>query len=207
MHPNPAFRAGDEAKALALVRDRGFGTLAVCGADGPLLSHVPVHLADDGGHVDLHLVRSNPILRTLSDSRPAVIAVQGPDGYVSPNWYGIDDQVPTWNYVAVHLRGSLRRLPQGEMRAMLDRQAVPYETRANPARPWTAAKMTLEVLDRMMRQIVPCRMGVETVDATWKLSQNKSRDVRLRAADAMAAGDGIGTDLPALARMMRREGP
>jgi transcriptional regulator len=205
MHPNPSFRGGGDDRALALLRDRGFGTLAVNGAEGPLLSYVPLHPAADGGHLDLHLVRSNPILRALPTE--AVAAVSGPDGYVSPDWYGVDDQVPTWNYVAVHVRGRLERRPDDEMRAMLDRQAEPYETRVNPDRPWTAAKMTPEVLRRMMRQIVPCRLIVDRIDATWKLSQNKPDAVRLRAADAIEAGD-LGTDLATLAALMRQpEGP
>ncbi|MFO6465003.1 FMN-binding negative transcriptional regulator [Jannaschia sp. KMU-145] len=205
MHPNLTFRSDADARTLDLIRDRAFGTLAVNAADGPLLSHIPVHLSGDASHVLLHLVRSNPILRALGDGLPAVIAVTGPDGYVSPNWYGIDDQVPTWNYVAVHLRGPLRRLDPGEMRATLDAQSEPYEMRTNPEMPWTADKMTPEVLERMMRQIVPLRMDVDSIAATWKLSQNKPDDVRLRAADAIETAE-IGSDLPELARMMRTEG-
>jgi transcriptional regulator len=201
LHPNPAFRAGADAGAVALIRDRGFGTLAVNAPDGPLLSHVPVHLSEGCDHIDLHLVRSNPILRCLPAA--AVIAVTGPDGYVSPDWYGVADQVPTWNYVAVHVRGRLERRQTEEMRAMLDRQAVPYEARTNPDRPWTTGKMTPEVLERMMRMIVPCRFAIDGIDATWKLSQNKPDAVRLRAADAIERA-AIGADLPALAALMRR---
>ena len=200
MHPNPAFRAGTEAQALALVRARGFGTLAVNGPGGPLLSHVPLLLASDGATLDLHLVRSNPILRALPAE--AVVAVAGPDGYVSPDWYGVADQVPTWNYVAVHLRGPLERLDDGAMRAMLDRQSEATEERLRPKTPWRSAKMTPEVLARMMRGIVPCRMRVAEVDATWKLSQNKPDAVRLRAADGVAAA-GIGAETGRLAALMR----
>lgn len=199
MHPNPAFRNGSPARDRAFLRDRGFGTLAVNGADGPLLSHVPFLLSEDAGSVELHLVRSNPILRALPCD--AAIAVTGPDGYVSPDWYGVADQVPTWNYVAVHVRGRLDRLPDDEMRAMLDRQSAGYEARLAPKPPWTTGKMTPEVLDRMLRQIVPCRMAVASIDATWKLSQNKPDAVRLRAADAV--GDGTGSELDALAELMR----
>lgn len=200
MHPNPSFRATPEARALALVRERGFGTLAVAAEDGaPLLSHVPVLLSPDGAWLEMHLVRSNPILRRLP--APAVVAVQGPDGYVSPDWYGADDQVPTWNYVAVHLRGPLERMPQEGMRALLDRQSAAYEERLEGKRPWTADKMTPEVLERMMRQIVPCRMAVEDVQSTVKLGQNKPEPVRLAAAARME--EGLGQELGALAAMMR----
>ena len=200
MHPNPAFRGATEARALALARARGFGTLAVNGPDGPLVSHVPVLLSADGRSVDLHLVRSNPILRALPGT--AVIAVTGPDGYVSPDWYGVADQVPTWNYVAVHLRGSVRALRGEAMRDMLDRQSAAFEARLAPKPPWTADKMTPEPLKRMTRQIIPCRMEVASVESTFKLSQNKPDAVRLRAADGVEAA-GLGVETGALAAAMR----
>lgn len=202
MHPNPAFRGTPTDQNLAFARSRAFGILTVNGADGPVLSHIPFLLSDDGRTADLHLVRSNPIARALDAPLPAVIAISGPDGYVSPDWYGVDDQVPTWNYVAVHLRGTLAALPADTMRDMLDRQSGHFETLLLPKTPWTTPKMTPDVLDRMMRQIIPCRLTLSDVQGTWKLNQNKPDDVRLRAADAMAQS-GIGTDTAALATLMR----
>ena len=197
MHPNPAFRGEDRARHIAFARERGFGTLAVNADPAPLLSHVPFLLTEDGDTADLHLVRSNPIAR-LGET-PAVISVTGPDGYVSPDWYGTADQVPTWNYVAVHLRGRLVPLSPDAMHDMLDRQSAAYETRLDKT-PWTTAKMTPEVLTRMMRQTLPFRLEIETIDGTWKLGQNKPDDV-CRAAAAEVAG-GLGHELPALARLM-----
>ncbi|MGB3407025.1 MAG: FMN-binding negative transcriptional regulator [Jannaschia sp.] len=199
MHPNPAFRNTPDARTLAFARDRAFGTLAVNAERGPLLAHVPFLLSPDADRADIHLVRSNPIVRLLD--RDAVIAVTGPDGYVSPDWYEVSDQVPTWNYVSVHIRGRLSRLPDEAMRDMLDRQSAAYEARLAPKAPWTAAKMTPEVLERMMRAIVPCRLDVMGIDATWKLSQNKPDAVRLRAAEKMETG--LGTELGFLAELMR----
>ena len=203
MHPNPIFHTATADANLAFARTRSFGTLAIDGGDGgPLLAHVPFALHADGAHADLHLVRSNPIARALGTPRPAVIAVSGPDGYVSPDWYGLPDQVPTWNYVAVHLRGTLTRLGAEEMRAILDRQSADYEARLLPKTPWTADKMTPDALDRLMRQIVPLRFALEGVDGTWKLGQNKVAAARLSAATALAES-GVGQEVGALAALMR----
>ena len=79
MHPNPAFRQSPASRNLAFAHDRGFGVLAVNAPAGPLLSHVPFLLAEDGGAAELHLVRSNPIARALGGPQPAVLAVSGPD--------------------------------------------------------------------------------------------------------------------------------
>ena len=152
--------------------------------------------------LELHLVRSNPTLRALDAPKCAVVAVNGPDSYISPDWYGIDDQVPTWNYVAVHIRGVLARVPQEELRGVLDRLSAQFELRLSPKPAWMASKMTHDVLDKMMRMIVPCRMHVEAIEGTWKLNQNKADAVRLRAADYVA-GDGIGTMMAEMAQLMR----
>ncbi len=201
MHPNPVFHDAETAQNLAFARARAFGVLAVSGQEAPLISHVPFLISEDGEWAELHLVRSNPIVRMLKEARPARIAVSGPDGYVSPDWYGVPDQVPTWNYVAVHLTGALELRPDEELRGLLDRQSAFYEARLAPKPPWTTSKMGAEALDRMMRMIVPARMRITGTDGTWKLSQNKTDAARAGAAEAIAGS--IGAELEELAALMR----
>ncbi len=202
MHPNPAFRQSPRERNIGFARERAFGVLAVNGAEGPLLAHVPFLLTEDGATADLHLVRSNPIVRALATPQAAVIAVSGPDGYISPDWYDMADQVPTWNYVAVHLRGTLALLPEGGMHDMLDRLSAHFEEQLRPKKPWTTVKMPEEILGRMMRQIVPVRLAVEVIDGTWKLNQNKTDAARERAA-GFVEGSGIGMERTILAGLMR----
>jgi transcriptional regulator len=202
MHPNPAFRKADKALNIGFARDQGFGLLAVTTDDAPLVSHIPFLLSEDGTRAEFHLVRSNPIARLIATPHRARLAVQGPHSYVSPDWYGVDDQVPTWNYVAVHLVGDITLQPQERMRDLLDRQSAQFEARLAPKPEWRADKMTPEVLDRMMRQIVPCEMRIDEIAGTWKLGQNKPDDVRLRAADPLEAA-GLGQEVATLARLMR----
>lgn len=200
MHPNQVFHTKTAADNLAFARARSFGMLCV---DGPLVSHIPFLLSVDGAEAGLHLVRSNPIARRLSEGDlSARLVVSGADGYVSPDWYGAADQVPTWNYVAVHLWGRLEMRPADELRDLIDAQSAAFEARLAPKPPWTSGKMTQAVMDKMMRQIVPCRLHVAGIDGTWKLNQNKPEEVRLRAAEHIAAS-GVGLELEALAQLMR----
>lgn len=202
MHPNSIYHTADDLKNLGFARARAFGVLAVCIDGLPELSHVPILISDDGTQADLHLVRSNPIARALGHPLTAKIAVSGPDSYVSPDWYGVADQVPTWNYIAVHLTGTLELLPQVQMRDMLDRQSKHFEDQLAPKTPWKTAKMTPAVLEKMMRQIVPCRLAITEVDGTWKMNQNKPDDVRLAAADGVEMNS-LGSETDGLAQMMR----
>ena len=205
MHPNPVFHTQEAQANLDFARARAFGILAVAAGDGaPMLAHVPFLLDDDGVWAHLHLVRSNPIARALREGAlQARIAVSGPDSYVSPDWYEIDDQVPTWNYIAVHLTGVLELRPQKELHGLLDRQSAHFENQFLPKTPWTSAKMSDGVMEKMMRQIVPCAFKVADVDGTWKMNQNKPDEVRLRAANAVET-HAMGADTETLAAMMRK---
>lgn len=203
MHPNPAFRQSPQGRNLAFARTRGFGVLSVNGPDGPLAAHIPFLLNGDASHADLHLARSNPIARAGLPA-PALLAISGPDAYVSPDFYGphdrVPDQVPTWNYVAVHLRGVLEPQPEDALRPHVDALSAEHEGRIAGKAPWTPAKMTEGAMPRMMRMILPFRFRVLSVEGTWKLNQNKPGDVRARAADALARGDAGAQAIAALMR-------
>jgi transcriptional regulator len=187
MHPNPAFRQVSAEESLAFARQRGFGTLCINGDSGPVLAHVPFVVTETGRLAALiHLARSNAIARSPLPA-PAVLVVMGPDSYISPDWYGAPDQVPTWNYVAVHLRGQLEPLPAEALRPMAEELSAMFETRLLPKRPWTSAKMSDGVMERMMRMILPFRLAIDTVEGTWKLGQNKTAEQRAGAVAGLEA--------------------
>ena len=202
MHPNPIFRKAEDKRNIDFAQQISFGALCVNAENGPLIAHIPFQLSKDGKKMEAHLVRSNPIARMLKEDHSAVISIMGPNGYISPDWYGVLDQVPTWNYVAVHLRGKLRLLPDTELRGVLDRLSANMETRLLPKSKWTADKMNDEALDRMMRQIVPIEMDVHEIDGTWKLGQNKPADARIGAAAGLEK-TGFGVDCAELAELMK----
>ena len=204
MHPNPAFRTTPQDANLAFARARGFGILSVNGAEGPLAAHVPFLLAPDGGFAELHLARSNPVGRACAAGPvAAVIMVSGPDAYISPDWYGIDDQVPTWNYIAVHLRGWLSALPETALQPHVDALSAEHERRLLPKKPWVSDKMSEGAMPRMLRMILPFRFEVASVEGTWKLNQNKVPEVRRSAADQLAQQADAGAQ--AIAALIRRD--
>ncbi len=167
-----------------------------------MLSHIPFYLDAEGTRLEAHIARSNPIVQALASDARAVVSVVGPDGYVSPDWYGDEGQVPTWNYVAVHLRGVVRRAPQDGLRDHLDRLSSHFESRLAPKPVWQTDKLGPEKLAKLMTLIVPIELQVEKVDGTWKLNQNKSEVTRVRAAAHMDAA-GLGQEVAALSDLMR----
>lgn len=207
MHPNQVFRKAEPEQNIAFAREIGFGMLSMSTQSAPLISHIPFLLSENGALVEFHLVRSNPIARALREKPTEMrLAVQGPHSYISPDWYGVDDQVPTWNYVAVHLTGVAQLVPDQDLNRLLDRQSNEYETRLHPKPVWTTEKMSPGVMERMMRQIVPCRLDVKEIDGTWKFSQNKTDEARLSAAEHVSRS-GMGSEIQTLTTMMRSGSP
>ncbi|MDA5095026.1 FMN-binding negative transcriptional regulator [Aliiroseovarius sp. KMU-50] len=201
MHPNPSFRKVDDTISLEFARRRAFGVLGVNGSVGPIMVHVPFLISENRKYAEFHLVRSNAVSGVLTQPVPATLAVVGPDGYVSPDWYEAEDQVPTWNYVSVHLRGHVEALPDDDLRDLLSRQSIEYEGRLGEKAPWSPDKMDEGALARMLRMIRPARLIIERIESTWKLGQNKSDGVRLNAASHMT--EGFGQELSSLGDLMR----
>ena len=207
MYTPPIFKP-DRAASLAFAEARGFGT--VCASDGtrPIASSLPFHLAyaDDGTpHALFHVARQNPLAKLADGMSSWVMAVNGADAYVSPDWYASPDQVPTWLYQAVHLTGTVRQMPDSELGSHLDALSAKFESWLVPKPPWTSSKMTAGRLDAMKKAIVGLVMTVEEIEGSFKLNQHKSDVDHAAIADALALQADAGAQQ--LARTMRTMRP
>jgi transcriptional regulator len=186
MHPNPAFRWEDRDELRAFVREVGFGGLFAATPDGPRVAHVPVVWLDETT-LGLHVARGNGITRHL-DGATGLFVVQGPDAYVSPDWYANGpDEVPTWNYVTIELEGRLTRMDDAGLLDQIDRLSAEQEARLAPKPEWTRAKADPKKIDKMLTAIIGFRLEVVAWRGTRKMGQNKPDAARLSAADALDA--------------------
>jgi len=105
------FRVEDVTRMHALMRARPFASLVSNGSTGLCASHLPTVLKDEGsyGVIECHLARANPHWKDVASRNEALMIFQGPEGYITPNWYPSKAQhgkvVPTWNYAIVHAYG------------------------------------------------------------------------------------------------------
>ena len=186
----PAAFSVDDGTAVELARAIGFGHLVVAGADGLSATPVPFVLDADGTSVHMHLARPNDVWRAAPAAALLIVPIS--DAYVSPGWYPSKAEhgkvVPTWNYEVVHAHGALVAHDdpvwvRTQIEALTDRN----EAALDPA--WAVGDAPDGFVDQLQRGIV----GVELVVARWegkrKLSQNRSDDDRLGAADGMHAAD------------------
>lgn len=183
MYIPPVFKT-DTEQALDYAAARGFGTVVAVDGGRPVASHLPFLLERRDGRVRLeaHVARANPLHAVIARAPDVLVTVTGPDAYISPDWYVASDQVPTWNYVSVHLSGSARLFPAADNRAIVDRLSAAFEARLAPKPAWTSDKMTSARRETMLQAIVGFEIDVTGVDGQWKLAQHKTRPDRMEVA-------------------------
>lgn len=197
----PRHFAAEEAAGLDLIERHGFGALIMSDGGGPEIAHLPFVLDRDGRRLLAHTARANPIWKLMDGTAEATAVFQGPNAYVSPDWYEKPAaSVPTWNYAAVHVHGRPAPLDDAGLVDLLVRLTALHEARLAPKRPWTVDKLTEEFFTGLRKAIVGFALPVERIEVKIKMSQNRTPAEIARVRDALAALDDA--DAKATAAMM-----
>lgn len=205
MHPSRRFLVTDPAILRQRILDHPFAVISAVSDGQPVAAHAPVLPSGGGGPLSLrfHFSVANPVTKALLAGSPALAVFTGPHAYVSPDWYGIDDQVPTWNYISVEAAGPVTRLDDTAMRQLIDDISDHFETGLAPKPIWKTAKMTPARLEALYRGLVAFEMRPERFEGIAKLNQDKPASARAGVIDALDATEsGV-----ALAAEMRKLQP
>jgi transcriptional regulator len=181
----------------ALVREVGLATLVGTRDDGAL--EVTSRSCCVGDRATGRRSWAMRARRTRGVCSTVGIAIfQGPHAYVSAATYTSPaDQVPTWNYVVVHVEGTLRTTTCPELRADFEALACTFE---GPEPRWSLGTLSLELLTALEAAIVGVRVEVTRITAKAKVSQNRSTEDRARVR-AMLATRGDTASLALVAHM------
>ena len=204
MYVPPYFKIEDSEAIERIVSEYGFATLITPSPDGLKVSHIPLlyERSGEGGIITGHMARANDHWRAFGGEAESLAIFQGPDAYISPEWYEEGPAVPTWNYAVVHMRGPIQVMDEPDwLSGHVDELVKFHETKAlgHPAAPTDP-----ELKAKLLGGIVGFRMNVTTIEAKFKLSQNRSAADRSKAAQRLdASGDQAAGEIAAL---MRRHG-
>jgi transcriptional regulator len=201
MRHTPTYLLEDAAEVKRLIRRNPWMTYVSPASTGLVASHYATLLEetdDDTISIVSHFGRPDEVAHELGQHEVLVV-VQGPHGYISPNWYAEGDFVPTWNHVTAHLYGVPEILSDDENFRILGDLVDHFEKRMpHPV----SLDIDLEKAARIARGTVGLRIRVTRFDARAKLSQNKPPEVREAIMTALE-GSGPYSDA-ALAAEMRR---
>lgn len=136
-------------------------------------THIPMELDTDEHGADVlvgHIAKANPQWKNFNKGEEILAIFNGPHAYVSSSWYE-KENVPTWNYIAVHVYGTIKIIEGAELLASLKKLVDKYE--ANSENPVAVEKMSPRTL-KQINGIVGFSIKITEIQAAYKLSQNRN---------------------------------
>ncbi len=178
------FRNEDRASALAFMRANPFTVLVSNTDDGPFATHVPVVIRESGEHLAIrgHVAKANPHWRHLQNQPRCLIIFHGPHAYISPSNYDAREVVPTWNYGAVHAYGNATTFAEPEQLLNMLHDIIPTFEAAYEQQ-WSS--LSAEYRQRMLGHIVGFEIAVISLEAKFKLSQNRTKTEQQHIIDSL----------------------
>ena len=171
------------------LREHSFGILVTQSQGKPTATHIPLALeVDDRGKEVLtgHIAKANQQWKDFGQNQEVLCIFNGPHAYISSSWYQ-EEEVPTWNYIAVHVYGKIKILSEKEVMASLHRLVDTYEAGSqNPVSLKTMSASTL----KQVKGIVGFQIEITDIQAKYKLSQNREQDHPRIIAELEKRNDG-----------------
>jgi transcriptional regulator len=183
----PLFEVRDRQWTIELIDGHPFGMLVTSGAPYPRVSHLPLiaQLREGDLWIVGHVARANPHAQSIRDGAAATLVFDGPHAYVSASWYEAPyETVPTWNYTAVHVDGTLAQCDPWPAVKLLSEKME----QGSPD-PWDPSRLDSEYREGQLRGIIAFELKAEKIYAKAKLSQNRTLADRLRVIEHLQTSE------------------
>ena len=157
------------------VQKNSFGTIVTTKQGKPIATHLPLGLNKEGDdyYITGHMAYGNPQWRTFETCEDVLVMFQGPHAYISSSWYE-DENVPTWNYQAVHVYGKASILSEDEL---IEDLTIMWKNMKNIGRiQFYGINLSPQFLEKQLKGIVGFKIKVEEIQAAYKLSQNRNEE-------------------------------
>jgi transcriptional regulator len=162
----------NEEEAMAFMQKYSFGTIVTSGDNRPIASHLPFIIQKNESEILIssHFAKANPQAEAIAN-REVLIIFSEPHAYISPRHYEKEQNVPTWNYISVHVYGTCSIVEDERLKfELLERTILSYEEGYNQQ--WN--KLPLDFKEKMLKGIVAFNVKVTEIQAKNKLSQNRT---------------------------------
>ncbi|TGD57971.1 FMN-binding negative transcriptional regulator [Flavobacterium humi] len=154
------------------IHENGFAIL-INQTDGrPCATHIPLILDQNPNGRDIlvgHISKENPQGKSLAANTEVLAVFSGPHSYISSSWYD-HENVPTWNYLAVHAYGKISILTPEETILSLKKLVDKYEK--NSEKPIRVEDLSAKTM-MQARGIIAFEIEITSLEAIKKLSQNR----------------------------------
>ena len=186
------FEINDQEELLAFVKAFPFATLVSNGDDGLNAEHIPMLVHADAENrvvLQAHIAKANKLWQSLANQADVLVIFQGENAYITPNWYPskkVDGKaVPTWNYRAVHIKGTINFIHEAEWKLLLLEKLTNIHEQKQPA-PWSISDAPQDYIEQRLAGIVGVEITVTDIQGKFKLSQNQSVENKNGVWDGLA---------------------
>ena len=191
MYNLPYFKEKDQAKVMAFIHQHPFAFIAGCDENAkPVATQIPVFIEKREGKLYLtgHMMRNTDHHKAFQ-SNPGVLCVfTGPHTYVSATWYKDPHQASTWNYMSVHVKGTMSFLDEQGLIDVLKKTSLHFEN--NNADSHTVYNnLPDDYRSRLIKAIVAFEVEVAEIDNVFKLSQNRDKESYQNIIEKLSSQD------------------
>jgi len=207
MYPAKYFQTSEEErhKLSVLINDNALATLLV-NIDEPLphISHIPFHFAEDNASTEAennvliaHVSNQHPLAEKLltQDNVQLSLVFHGEHSYISPhcgtktnnaNGNTRGQVVPTWNYAKVHVTGNATAIVDPELKYQQMKISSQHFER-DQQKPWQLTEVSDKRIRQMLTAITFFKVSIGTIEGRFKLSQNKTAEVKAKIAEQVSS--------------------
>lgn len=175
MYIPPQYKNENLSEVKDFLKENSFGILVSQVNGKPWATHIPLELDTDGNGNDIlvsHIAKANPQWQQFSETTEVLCIFNGPHSYISSSWYD-EEEVPTWNYIAVHVYGTLKILDEEAVVASMHKLVDKYERNSQcPVSINTLSPQTM----RQVKGVVGFQIKITDLQAAKKLSQGREHD-------------------------------
>lgn len=167
------YENSDNEEILNFISEYNFACLTSTLNNRIVATHLPlIYDKDESGEAFLygHLSKSNLQWKSFDNQQEVLAVFLGPNAYISPSWYH-SEEVPTWNYVAVHIYGKARVISNAELISSMQKLMHKHEKKVDsPMRLEHFSKQTMAQIEG----VVGFKVSIDEIQAAYKLSQKRS---------------------------------
>lgn len=171
MYTPKLYREEDRERILEFLKRNNFPALVTSDGEKLIATHLPMEVVETGNDtlkIYSHMSRANPQWKSFGEQE-ALLIFQGAHTYISPTWYN-HVNVPTWNYMMVHVYGKARVVDGEELKSTLGRLVERHEVASN----YRMESLPGEFVEKELKGAVGFVVDVTRIDAGYKLSQNRN---------------------------------
>lgn len=171
----------DRASIMEFIKQNSFGIIVSHWSGKLLATHIPLELQNDSKLFG-HISRANPQWKNFEKGGEVLAIFTGPHAYISSSWYD-HENVPTWNYIAAHVYGTIRIIEGVELLDSLKRLVNKHETGSQ--NPVSVEKMSTDYIQLSLKGIVGFEISISSVEASYKMSQNRDKKNQLAIIEGL----------------------